>query len=87
MSPGCATATLGQRYFDESEDTVLERLIADYLEFGDKNSELLRRKSRALRIAMTLFLLTVIVLLGSIALTLALAAPTTLTSPIPTPTP
>ena len=78
---------LAQRYFDESEDTVLDRLIADYLEFGKKNDELISHKSRALRIAMTLFFLAVIVLLAIMALTLASTASTTLTSPILTPTP
>ncbi len=62
---------LAIRYFNESEDHVLQYMISDYLYGIDYNGGLNNGKIRALRVATVLFMAIVVVILLAFALSLA----------------
>jgi hypothetical protein len=62
---------LAIRYFDESEDHVLQYLIRDYLDGININGELNKGKILALRVATILFMAIIIVILLAMPLSLA----------------
>lgn len=61
---------LAARYFDESEDHVLEYLISDYLAFIEINRNLNQRKTRALNWAAWQFAALVVVIVTSLPISL-----------------
>ena len=58
--------TLAKAYFDESEQTALRQLISDYLGSMQAMHDLNRVKSRSLKLAMPLFMATVIALIAAL---------------------